>query len=569
MRKLWRRGPLAGVLASVLMTSWALPGCTRSGSQVAAEVVADTQLQQILQHVPADTPYAFIGMGSAGTRAFMDKIYGSMLPLLALLEGKRGELERAVPEEHRKLVSAILNEFSGKLSVDGMAALGLDVEARFAFYGIGLLPAMRVQLRDPAALKAALDRVQQNAGVSFPTRKLGEIEYWPIDGKKMSGAVAIVGDQLVVGVAPTALADRVFALLLGNEKPTAHLGKSERFQQMLADHNLGTISAGFVDSRTIAEAFLGEGDPLGKDILAALAPELAARWPQLGDVCKQEIRQLVALAPRMVFGTDQIDAQGFAGRFVLELRPDLAQELMAMRTPVGGLDPANIGQPIFAMGAALDMNRALSFAQTTAAGIQATPYACPQLAELNRAASEFSHELKSTPPELWTARGFALVLDDLKLAGFLPSDVRGYLSVGFTDTKKLISNLQALPPFTNITLTDDGVPHTLPNGTIPFLSDVAHGLQAGKGGVIALGKDAESRVKAILNEPASSDPPLMLVAYDMGRFGDLIGQVSSAAGSMPEELKLVMDIYKSMGLITYDARANERGLVMTTGVKLR
>lgn len=569
MRKLWRRGPLAGVLASVLMTSWALPGCTRSGSQVAAEVVADTQLQQILQHVPADTPYAFIGMGSAGTRAFMDKIYGSMLPLLALLEGKRGELERAVPEEHRKLVSAILHEFSGKLSVDGMAALGLDVEARFAFYGIGLLPAMRVQLRDPAALKAALDRVQQNAGVSFPTRKLGEIEYWPIDGKKMSGAVAIVGDQLVVGVAPTALADRVFALLLGNEKPTAHLGKSERFQQMLADHNLGTISAGFVDSRTIAEAFLGEGDPLGKDILAALAPELAARWPQLGDVCKQEIRQLVALAPRMVFGTDQIDAQGFAGRFVLELRPDLAQELMAMRTPVGGLDPANIGQPIFAMGAALDMNRALSFAQTTAAGIQATPYACPQLAELNRAASEFSHELKSTPPELWTARGFALVLDDLKLAGFLPSDVRGYLSVGFTDTKKLISNLQALPPFTNITLTDDGVPHTLPNGTIPFLSDVAHGLQAGKGGVIALGKDAESRVKAILNEPASSDPPLMLVAYDMGRFGDLIGQVSSAAGSMPEELKLVMDIYKSMGLITYDARANERGLVMTTGVKLR
>ena len=56
MRKPWRRGPLAGVLASVLMTSWALPGCTRSGSQVAAEVVADTQLQQILQHVPADTP---------------------------------------------------------------------------------------------------------------------------------------------------------------------------------------------------------------------------------------------------------------------------------------------------------------------------------------------------------------------------------------------------------------------------------------------------------------------------------------------------------------------------------
>ncbi|WP_293275286.1 hypothetical protein [Nannocystis sp.] len=29
--------------------------------------------------------------------------------------------------------------------------------------------------------------------------------------------------------------------------------------------------------------------------------------------------------PRMVFGTDKIDADGFSGKFVVELRPDLAQ----------------------------------------------------------------------------------------------------------------------------------------------------------------------------------------------------------------------------------------------------
>lgn len=240
-----------------------------------------------------------------------------------------------------------------------------------------------------------------------------------------------------------------------------------------------------------------------------------------------------------------------------------------MRAPVGGLDPANIGQPIFAMGAALDMDRAINFAQTTAMGIQAAPYACPQLAEINRAASEFSHELKSVPPELGKARGFALVVDDLSIAGFLPTNVRGYLSVGFADTKKLISNLQAIPPFSGVTLSDDGVPHSLPDGTIPFLNGVAHGIQAGKGGVIALGKDAESRVKALLNEPASSDPPLMLMAYDMGRFGELMSQISGATGGMPDEVKLAMDVYKSMGLVTSDARASERGIVMSTSMKLR
>jgi hypothetical protein len=551
------------------MASLALPGCTRSGSQIAAEVVADPQLQSILQHVPADTPYAFIGMGGAGTRAFMDKMYGSLAPLFKMLEGKRHDLESLVPEDRRKLVSAILEELSGKLSVEGMAGLGLDVEARFAIYGLGLLPAMRVQLRDAKALRGAVDRVQERSGVTFPTRKLGAVEYWHIDGKDLTGAIAIVDDQLVVGVVPTAIADRVLATLLGTDKPAQSLGKSEKFQQLLADHNLGRISAGFVDARTLAESFLGEGDALGKDVLAALAPRLAERWPQLGDVCKQEIRQLVALAPRMVFGTDQIDGDGYAGRFVFELRPDLAQEIMTMRAPVGGLDPANMGTPIFAMGMALDMDRALNFAQTTAMAVQAKPFACPQLGELNNAASDITREFKSIPPELWKAHGFAFALDDLTMAGFLPSNMRGYLSVGYSDTKLLLEQARKVPPFQSETLVDDGSAHPLPNGAIPFLSDIAYGFQANKGGAIALGKDAEARVKALINEPPASDPPLMVMVYAMYRFSDLMGQISSAAGGLPTEMQGLMDFYKSLGVMNYDLRANERGLVMTTRMKLR
>lgn len=575
MRRSWRRGPLAGVMISVLLASlalpaaMALPGCTRSSPQVAAEVVADPQLQKILQHVPADTPYAFISMGGAGTRAFMDKMYESFAPLMKIAEGKRGELENLVPQAHRKLVSALFDELSGKLSVDGMASLGLDVEARFAIYGLGVLPAMRVQLRDANALRATIARVENNAGLGFPTRKLGEIEYWHIAAAELTGAVAIVDDHLVLGLAPTALADRVFATLLGIDKPAQSLARSERFEHLLSEHNLGRISAGFVDARTIAESFLGEGDALGKDVLAALAPDLASQWPQLGDVCKQEIRQLVALAPRMVFGTDQIDGDGYAGRFVFELRPDLAQEIMAMRAPVGGLDPATMGSPIFAMGMALDMNRALKFAQTTVMAVQAAPFACPQLAELNNQATAITREFKTVPTELWNARGFAFVLDDLTMAGFLPSNVRGYLSVGYSDTKLLMEQAKKVPPFASENLVDDGSAHPLPNGAIPFLSDIAYSFQATKGAAIALGKDAEARVKALLNEPATSDPPLMLTVYDMHRFSELMSQVSSANGGLPEAMQGLMSAYKAFGRVSSELRANERGLVVTTSMKLR
>lgn len=567
MRRARWRSSLSGVLAAFLVAATAVGGCTRSGTQDAAAVVADPALQQILQHVPADTPYAFVGMGGPGTREFITKLYEPMQKLLPQLEAalaKVGDL--GLPEDKARLLQAVVTELKGKLSVDGLASLGIDVDARMAFYGLGVLPAMRMQLRDPAALRDAIERVQTSAGVRFPTAKLGDVEYWQITGGPVEGAVAIVGDQLVAGVAPVAHKDRVFALLFGSELPAQHLGKSEKFQQMLADHGLAKVSAGYFDARILAEAFLGEGDALNKDVLAALAPSVAARWPELDATCKQEIRSLVALAPRAVFGTEQIDASGFAGKFVLELRPDVAQELMTMRASVPGVDPEAMKSAVFAMGGGFDMERALTFAQTRAMAIQAAPYQCPALADLNKAASDLVGELKTTDPEVWKIRGGALVLDDLKLAGFLPSEVRGFVSLAYTDTKGLMPKLQSL---VNQPLSDDGSVSNLPDGTIPMINNVHYGLHAGRGGVLAVGPDSQARAKALLAFTDQPDPPMLVMVYDMGRFADLMNQMMSAAGTTPPEMAMFIDFYKIFGSVSYDARASERGLVMRTSMALR
>ncbi|HEY0132463.1 MAG TPA: hypothetical protein VGB85_00250, partial [Nannocystis sp.] len=202
------RASLPGVLAGFMVGSLALGGCTRSGTQEAAQVVADPALQGLLQHVPADTPYAFISMGGGGMREFMAKLYGPLAPLMKQAEGTlaSADLQRelGLSDEKYALLKAVLDEFKGKLSVEGMAELGIEVDARFAFYGIGMLPAMRWQLRDPAVLRATIERIQSKSGTRFPVSKLGEVEYWQITGDGYEGAVAIVGDQLVAGMAPAA-----------------------------------------------------------------------------------------------------------------------------------------------------------------------------------------------------------------------------------------------------------------------------------------------------------------------------------------------------------------------------
>jgi hypothetical protein len=472
-------------------------------------------------------------------------------------------------DEQYALLRAVSDEFKGKLSVEGMAELGIDVESRFAFYGIGMLPAMRWQLRDPALLRATIERIQTRAGTRFPVAKLGEVEYWQIAGSGKEAAVAIVGDQLVAGVAPAAQRDEVFALLFGSERPARHLGNSEVFQQLLAEYGLAKISAGFIDARTIAEAFLGEGDALNRDTLAAMSPELADKWPGIDDTCKQEIRSLVALAPRMIIGTEQIDGNGFSGKFVIELRPDVAQDLMAMRASVPGLDSEHTTGTIMALGAGLDMERARAYVADKAAAISAMPYACPDLADLNRAASEVPAGLKSLPTALEKARGFAFVAEDVKLSGFLPTEVKGYTVVATGDTQSLLGLMRVLPPFTTNALTDDGTVTTLPDGTIPFLTNVSYGAKASHSVVFAVGGGSKERVGELLGAGPQSDPPLMVAVYDMGRLGDLMGQAMGALGTTPPEMQTILDFYKVFGAVSYDMRAGERGIVINTRMTLR
>ncbi len=536
--------------------------CTRSQPAVvdAEQVVADPAMHAILRHVPADTPYAFVSLGGKGSREFLGRVYA---PVLAAMPQLETLVEGMVHVSQSPLARAIFAELRGKMSREGLAQLGFDPDARFALYGLGILPALRLQLADAGALKAALARIEQVGGVTFQTRKLGDVEYWYVGGKAMEVGIAILGDHLIIALAPTSQVERAFRLAFGLDLPERHLGQSERFKQLLAEKP--RLSLGFVDARTIAEAFIGEGDAFTRDTIAAIDPVFAAAWPGLSSECKQEIRSLVALAPRLVFGTDHIDATGFRGHLTLELRPDVAQEVMALRASVPGLNRETFAPAMMAFGGGFDFSRALTVARSRAAALKSAPYQCPQLAELNRIDQQIEALSRNAPAELWQTRGFAMVLDDVKFAGFMPSDPRGFLSVSYTDTKGLMAALRNVPGFFGEELRDDGTIVALAAGAIPFTTAAAYKFEAGQGGIIAVGKDAEARVKNLHTAPESTDPPLLLLTYDLRRFADMLSAMNSA---LPSEANILIDVYRNFGTIEYEGNATARGLELRIEVKL-
>ena len=81
----------------------------------------------------------------------------------------KGQATSDDPEE--KIARALAEELSGKISKAGFAELGVSTSPRWALYGVGLLPVVRVSLADAGKFKAMIGRIEAKSGQKAPTKK--------------------------------------------------------------------------------------------------------------------------------------------------------------------------------------------------------------------------------------------------------------------------------------------------------------------------------------------------------------------------------------------------------------
>lgn len=567
--KQWLRWPVgcgrAAALATVLAVA-GVAGCSKSNEQVAAAALADPALQALLSKIPADTPYAFISFGGSA-RPMVEKIYKSMSPMMERIWPTIEQMP--MDNEWGPLAKAILAEVRAVMKDGGLDRIGIDIDGRAALYGIGVMPAVRWTLKDPQALRDLLARVQTAGKVTIPVCKLGEAEYWCGGNSEIKIAAAIVSGELIMGAAPASMADKVFELLFGKTAPERSLADSPKLRDLLTSWNLGKHNVGYVDTRVLVEAFLGEGDPLNKEVLAAVLPNATEQWPKLTQVCKDEARGLAAIAPMLVFGTEAMDENGFEAVFGVELRSDVAQDFKALRASVPGLSKEIRGEAIFAMGGGLDFGKAIEWALRKGAEVTKSPYQCPELADLNQFAAKIGQDTSSIPKWVPGLRGGSLVLTDIKMSGFLPSSITAHAVLATSDPRAVYEAIKAdTPAIAAYEFSDDGSVKTLPDGTVPFVNGIAYGAKAGTGAVVAIGPGSEGTVGKLLAAPEVKDPPLGLFAWDMARIMDQLAPVLGGVAAQPE-MAAVLDVYKVFGPSGYEMYAEDRGLVFKAGMRLR
>lgn len=551
---------LRACCSAALVGALAVGACTPSQQATAEAAFANPEVQELLGHVPADTPYVWIGL-SGSSRAFAEKMVKRAEPMLKKADTLLAAFlaEKGGGGQGERVARAIGAELQGKLTLEGLQSLGFDLDARSVIYGLGLLPAVRVHMKDATALRATIDRVQAASGVQFPVANHGGQDYWHGGDSKFEFVAGFVGNDFVAGVivaTPGPARDRALAVLFGQDKPETSLAQTTTLKDVIAAHGLGSYSAGYFDVRQLTEALVGAGAGFNQDTANAL---LAGAVPTAE--CQAEYRGLAGLVPRLVFGTTRLDDAGVETRVVAELRADLLMGLAAIRTKVPGLDGATSKDVMFGMGSAADVGMAIDLAKTQAAIVEAAPFKCANLTWMNDAAREVVRGAPGVPPPVRQLRGFAWALEDAAMTGILPTNVRGYATIGTTDPQGLIKTLKGLGGEEAAFLPDlaeEGVPQRLNLGSLPIPIPLEMFIAGRRdaGLAIAVGADAEKRAGTLLVDQSEAKP-LFVFHMNMGRIMKLL---PSGVGSE------LADMYSIIGSQGYVVDTNDQGLLMRSWI---
>jgi hypothetical protein len=377
----------------------------------------------------------------------------------------------AARDKSLKLINAMKTEVAGKDAKGLMDLLGVSPQTHFAFYGIGLVPVLRLELAKPDNLRATIGRVETASGSKLATGKVGSLDYWIVQGDnadaKLEGVFAISGKQLVATIAPVKASDADLKTLFGLDKPAKAMGDGGDLAALNKKMNYLSYGSGYFDSARFVAVLKAPPTPLETSFLTAMGETK----PTIDPVCATEYGQIAAAWPRASFGYSELSTKHMAMRGVLETRTDIAKDLETLRAPMPGMKLAQGALVDFGFSA--DLTKLPNLATKYAAANAATPWKCSNLASLNEEFDKSKATLTNPGFAGYAPmfHGLHVIMDKIDIKDGQPiPDLAGVVAIGSDNPASLLALAgNVYPGIATLGLKPDGVPKALPaNPNLPI-----------------------------------------------------------------------------------------------------
>lgn len=502
-------------------------GACQKGSP-GGELVAEDGL---LRFVPADTPYLF-ATGAPLPDDLLDKIEPRVDKVLMSYQVVVREMFRSAmakntesrdPAELARM-SAIVDELTTLLSIDGMRSAGFERDSGVVFFGNGLLPVMRITLSDPKLFDAAISRIEEAADTKMDTAEIDGKPYRFVGDDEGSLVIATLDDNAVFAFVPAGFGDAEKRELLGLTLPANNIAATSILTDITSAYDFTDHYIGFVDAERIASAFVD--GPTGLDI--ALFGAMDDEPPAMSAVCKAEVREVVAILPRMVFGYDEVSEEAMSGTVVFELRKDIANGLLPISALVPGLGVDAGG--LLSMGFSFNLLELRKFYEGRLNAMEKDPYECEYFADLQAGVTKGREILNQpVPPFVYSMRGFNAIVDDIGdfdiATNRPPEDIDASVVVAMDDAQTMVAmGAMFSPELANMNLQPDGKAVLLDVAQVRATGKDVYAAMIDDAVAISVGAAAEDRVTAVLNADSVEPPPVFSMSMDAGRYYSLIGE---------------------------------------------
>ncbi|MEM9567901.1 MAG: hypothetical protein AAF974_06295 [Cyanobacteria bacterium P01_E01_bin.34] len=494
----------------------------------------------VLQYVPADTPYVFATSGTIPADVLSkleensDSVFTSYENLLETMLDEVNEFEPdSEKQEDARRMMLLGKELAALMNSERLQEAGIPHNPQMAVYGVGMLPVYRIALEDPAAFEATIAELEETAGGELLEGEIDGQPYLYFEDEGIRIILGVFDDQFVATIAPTELSDELLDDVLGLELPNESLAQSDELMEIADHYDFTPHALGFFDVERMVATFLDEPTGVNAELLALMNYDSSA----LTDVCRSEIREMSAVMPRVVTGYTDLTATEISSNTVFELRSDLASGLSTLAAPVSGLgiDPGGF----FSFGMSLDLVAARDFFAGQLDALEAEPYECELLAELQTSMLQ-GRQVLNQPlvPPFDGIKGFLAVVDSIDGLDFeneqLPTSVGARFLLANDDPASLLAMLGLFSPeVARLNLQPDGNPVQLDVAQLtgqpqPFLVDSTYVAMTDDALAVAIGDSSASRLAELFNADTGGIPPVFSAHLDSSRYYELIAQALEA-----------------------------------------
>jgi hypothetical protein len=587
-------------LIVLLVFSAVLPACrsTKKDKSVAEQ----NRQPAFLEEIPADTIF-FVGTHEPVPDRVVDSLLSSLESLRKIdeetddevtkgLEGALGDGSTAQGDaEDEDEPDLILQEMGGSYSREGLENVGVDPRLRFALYGLGTVPVMRVGLSDPDKFRELFDKLRADSDNPSTRREVAGVVFWEgeleadEDGEDYDFSLGggsdapdaesgepdpptyelmrITKDEVIFAWVDESTREQALPYFLGIKKPTESLASSGRVGELASRHGLEEWLVMYFDLGTAAEILedpTAEPTTVTERVLQAEDP-----WSDYSEACRRDTARMMKPMTIMYGGLREYTDEVTDVVFGLELQEDAARRLAEIRAGTPGYSTRFGQDSLFMAGWGVRTGALVTLAADIAKNFQADPLECEDFEQLNTSSRSIATAKATMPPWASAIDGFSVMLHNV---GFdVRQDADGKpktplikpRALAVLDTNKptaLIYFLQTfVPEISNLNLQPDGVPVAIPGAATAYeglIEPVLFMTRDGIGASVGAEMKEEGIDMLANDEPVTS--PIFVMRANVGEAArvtlDELDKVVDAAAENRVERELTeQDIAQSKKLV--------------------